>query len=152
MSYYSSDEECLVSEFEDAIDEALSVGMEVVRSDSTHLLLDLDNDASVESYLQAMAGVSPSFELVEVERWTSKSGIGLHVVLSCAEMDFPTRCALQACLGSDKVRELFAIARFRAGIEEPSMLFKPATPGAELVAALAMDPEKFAQRMDEGAR
>ena len=112
-----------------ACERAEKDGMSVIRSTQTTLLLDLDDKVAVQT-LEIMAPkLSALFSLVEQERWPSKSGIGVHVVLSCCEMKFPERVALQAALGSDRLREALAIAMFLDGKMEPSVLFKPRNAG-----------------------
>jgi hypothetical protein len=110
---------------EHVIECAEKSGFEIVRSTETTLLLDLDDGASKDIYERVFRTIAPLFALQEIERWASKSGKGLHVVLSCKPMEAAQRIALQACLGSDKVRESLAIGMLIDGIKNPIVLFKP---------------------------
>lgn len=110
-----------------AIAVAEMAGMEVVRSTETTLLLDLDTGAAQDQYRRMFKSIGSVYGLNPLRQWQSKSGVGLHVVLTCSPMSFQERVALQACLGSDPVREALAIAMAADGHENPSVLFKPAT-------------------------
>jgi hypothetical protein len=110
---------------ESAIQEALNEGMEVTRSTPTTLLLDLDTAASVIRYEELFGIIADQFQLSEWTRYVSRSGNGVHIILKCRELDFPSRVALQAALGSDPLREILAIAMYKAGYQEPSVLFRP---------------------------
>jgi hypothetical protein len=112
-------------EVDGVIAAAEEKGFKVIRSTSTTLLLDLDNGAAHDRYRKVFASLKKVFNLRQIDEWYSKSGVGRHVVLVCDELSFESRVALQAALGSDPVREGLAIARFRAGVDEPSLLFKP---------------------------
>ena len=107
------------------IAEARAAGFTVIQATETTLLLDLDDDVAEDIYERTLPRLASLYELCETERWRSKSGIGLHVVLSCHALPFPERAALQACLGSDRIREGIAIRRHLDGNDNPSFLFKP---------------------------
>jgi len=111
--------------FQKAIDEARLAGFEVIQSSETRLLLDLDHESNLKQCAMMLSRIGPLYDLKEQARWISKSRIGQHVVVSCKPLPFMTRVALQACLGSDPVREALAVFLFQEGTEEPSVLFKP---------------------------
>jgi hypothetical protein len=108
-----------------AIESARESGMDVVRSTEDRILLDLDDGASLDRYRKMLLKLRDVFDLKEVERWKSKSGVGVHVVISCRALPFVSRIAIAACLGSDPMREGLAVAMARDGKEEPSVLFRP---------------------------
>lgn len=110
---------------ESAIEQAEAGGFTVVRSTDRTLLLDLDDGAALETYREMLPKLAQLYGLKEAERWHSKSGVGVHVVVACEVMSFQERVALQACLGSDRMREALAIAMAADGEENPSVLFKP---------------------------
>jgi len=112
-------------EIDAAVERAESDGFNVIRSTATTLLLDLDDGASFDRYRRVVRSMGPLYSLKEINKWRSKSLVGYHVVLSCKEMDFCQRVALQACLGSDPIREALAIAMHRDGKIDPSVLFQP---------------------------
>lgn len=98
---------------------------EVVRSDPKTLLLDLDTPEAVTRYLKGLETMQQYMALREKAQWRSKSG-NLHVLVELAEpLDVETRLFLQACLGSDGVKEYLSSLRLEAGVTEPSLLFKP---------------------------
>lgn len=112
---------------EEAIEKAKKDGFTVYRSDPTRLLLDLDNIPSLEKYQEVLPRIQNEFGLKEVERWRSKSGEGLHVIVSCDPSIalFPIRCGLQVCLGSDQLKESLALKMYMKGLVEPCVLFRP---------------------------
>ena len=110
---------------EQAIEAAEKEGFEIVRATNTTLLLDLDDGQSQDTYKRVRRTIEGLFGLKEQDRWPSKSGEGIHVVLSCKPMVAAHRIALQACLGSDKVRESLVIGMLLDGVENPTVLFKP---------------------------
>lgn len=109
------------------IQKAVSEGMEVVISDRRTLLLDLDDEAAKARYRQFLPRFEELFPIEKKEAWKSKSGAGMHVKLTLYQ-DAPVeaRLAMQAALGSDPMREMLGLKRVWNGIEEPSLLFKPA--------------------------
>lgn len=112
-------------DIDESIKSAREKGFEVVQSTETTLLLDLDDGSSLDRYRKMLPRIANLYGLKESARWSSQSGVGMHVVVTCNAMAFPQRVALQACLGSDPVREALAIAMHADGKENPSVLFKP---------------------------
>ena len=110
---------------EDSIEAAKQAGFQIVESSDSQLLLDLDTADDLLRYNSVFSHLRNVFALREVDRWKSKSGKGLHVVVACNPLPFPERAALQACLGSDPIREGLAIAMHRDGKKDPSVLFMP---------------------------
>lgn len=122
----TSPEEYWTLEVAAAVEQAESNGFTVVHSDPTHLLLDLDTASSVAQYNRVLPILQRHIAATEKRRWLSKSG-NLHVVLELDEaLPIEQRLLLQAALGSDGVREVLSLIRSKAGIKEPSKLFKPA--------------------------
>lgn len=108
----------------DVIEQA-KANFDVVVTTPTSLLIDIDTAAQLKQYEQMMTRFSTEFGLTERERWKSKSG-GTHIVVDCDDcLDPKDRIALQACLGSDPVREILGIRHIDNGIEEFSFLFRP---------------------------
>ena len=87
--------------------------------------MDLDDEQALKTYEKVLPIVTELFELKELDRWKSKSGVGIHVVLQCKPLSFVKRVAIQAALGSDPIRECLAISMEIDGLIEPSVLFKP---------------------------
>jgi hypothetical protein len=113
------------TQLEEAIYNAEQNGFEVIHSEVDRLLLDLDDDKALRTYEMVLPTVAETLELKEIDRWKSKSGTGIHVVLSCKPLCFYARVALQAALGSDPIRECLTVDRADNGLVEPSVLFKP---------------------------
>jgi hypothetical protein len=98
---------------------------DVVQSDATSLLLDLDTPEALAQYQRVLPKLLDNYDVVSTQSWLSKSG-NTHVRIELGrEMTLPERLALQAALGSDGVRELLSLRRFHNGIAEPSRLFRP---------------------------
>ena len=120
-----ADEEYLIHDIAQAREDAEAKGFEVVGGDPLLLLLDMDSAESLKQFGKLSAKASEMFGATVHQTWFSKSG-NVHIVMALKEpLAAAERVALQACLGSDHLRELLAVARLAAGIEEPSMLFKP---------------------------
>jgi hypothetical protein len=110
---------------ERTIKDQTSQGVEVVQSASNLLLLDLDNIDSYERYKAVRSKVFEYWEPRKIEEWESKSG-NRHVKITLgSELPPETRCALQAAMGSDGIREVLGLVRLMAGCKEPFLLFKP---------------------------
>jgi hypothetical protein len=116
--------------FAEETKEQEEAGFEVIFGDPKHLLLDLDTDRDLNSYDNRSDDLLRMFGHFEIERYTSKSGRGWHVIVRLDEPipNVLERIALQAALGSDPKREALSILRVRNGIAEPIRLFKPKTP------------------------
>lgn len=103
-------------------------GVNVVTPGRGELLLDMDDEASLSVMADAVGILTGNGETIEeVRRTVSKSG-NAHVYLrlpNWGEIDPMTRVALQACLGSDRKRELFSILRIvRKCWIPPTVLFE----------------------------
>jgi hypothetical protein len=120
--------EYLLEDFKAASDEAVAAGMTVVRSTPTTLLLDLDTSQQRDQYKVMFKRFNHLVKGAnESDRWASKSGDGIHVVVTLPEpRPIEDRLLFQAVLGSDPVREMLGLALLRAGEANPIMLFKPA--------------------------
>lgn len=89
------------------------------------LLLDLDTKEAVAQFLAMKHKLNELCGITEQQWWSSKSGntharIYINLSLTAAQ-----RVAMQAALGSDGWREMFAVRRLVLEVEEPSLLFKP---------------------------
>jgi hypothetical protein len=110
---------------EKAIADAEKRGCIVVHSTPTLILLDMDTGASRDTFRNVYPTIQGKFNLQYLEEWKSQHG-NTHILVSCDPLPFTCRIAIAACLGSDPVREALAIAMFQDGLEEPSVLFRPA--------------------------
>jgi len=120
-----------MSKFNPDIDAAIvtgfSRGFEVIQSTRNTLLLDIDSEDDFNRYKFALPLVMEFLNIKEIQMWESKGLAGhRHILITLNEdLHVLTRIALQAALGSDPRREIFAIERVKAGISEPSLLFRP---------------------------
>jgi hypothetical protein len=110
-----------------AIARAESEGKTVVRPGPNQLLLDLDTEQAIRLFWLMIEDLEENFGATVVDRWTSSSGRGLHVVVQLdREVTEAEAIALQAACGSDPLREMLAIACLKNGCASPRVLFKPA--------------------------
>lgn len=109
-----------------AMEQARANGFQVVRSSPRRLLLDIDDDNAMGTYVENLAIIQEDLDVVEVERWQSKSG-GWHVKLRLPhKLPVAQRALLQAILGSDLMREWYSLLRLWTGkTQEPHLLFRP---------------------------
>jgi hypothetical protein len=108
-----------------AIDEFKATGGTVIQSKPNLILLDLDDEASVVHYETHLPLIQERFNLLELSRYKSQSGIGTHVILHSDTLEFLQRILIQSVLGSDRKREALALLMFNDGIKNPSWLFRP---------------------------
>lgn len=120
-----------------AAQQAAERGCEVVVSDDYTLQLDIDNDKDYAFFFEQferltkyVAIVNPHPDDLEFEpnpwiEWRSRSG-NRHITIKLKNpMNVVERIMLQACLGSDRVREILSYARSLNGEPHPVLLFKP---------------------------
>lgn len=98
---------------------------EVIQSDGSTLLLDLDTPEALAQFERVLPKVKDVFGITKAAKWSSKSG-NTHALVALSEpLPVLMRLALQAALGSDGVREVLALKRWENGCHEPSVLFRP---------------------------
>ena len=106
---------------------AATLGCELYVGADDELLLDLD--AGQEPVAEILSIVREKFGIKSEQRWISRSGTGIHVVI---KMDGPLppaeRIALQAALGSDPKRESIAIWEWILLKTSTISLFRPVVP------------------------
>jgi hypothetical protein len=133
---------------DDPYKTAEALGLDVVLPEPNELFIDLDDPAD-ELQLQTMLDVlngkasfddavmhgksdsDPLLETVETKRTTSKSG-NTHVYLKVSAktpLSDIERIALQACLGSDRKRELLSALRILLSLDRPATVFFETKPG-----------------------
>ena len=110
-------------------------GFETFKTGPRVLLLDLDDAEALSIYEARREFVKSLFPFAEKARWTSKSGVGTHVVLELQHPGLaPTeRLLLQAVLGSDYKRETLGLRRLQGEIHPFSFLLKPPMTPAPIV-------------------
>lgn len=97
-----------------------------VKARADQLLLDLDDEVAYTTFSIRFHELRNLFEWEIEDQWRSKSGKGIHVVVKLTRpMEAARRIALQCALGSDPMREAFAIVNLEMAASTPSILFKP---------------------------
>lgn len=109
----------------EAIDTAKKAGFDVFETSPFTLLLDIDKESDLEHYAELYPLAQQLYRVREISRWKSKDG-GTHIVLESEDyLSAWTRLILQACLGSDRKRELLGLNLFNQNAACFSFLFKP---------------------------
>ncbi len=109
----------------DPHEEAKERGLVAVLPGDDELFLDIDDRADFR-VMKDIIGVLEhnGFMLAEVKRTRSKSG-NWHVYLRAPmPLDPVLRIALQACLGSDRKREVLSVLRHLHGNYSPTVFFE----------------------------
>jgi hypothetical protein len=129
MSEYDS----LHHPFSDASARAKAerLNCDILYSDDTTLLLDLDTPEAVSAFKERLdlaeeLGFAWNFSY---DILTSRSGRSHGVLDLRIPLPVDQRIALQAILGSDWKREMLSLAGLRKGQENPILLFRPRTNG-----------------------
>jgi len=104
---------------------AESEGLDVYIPKANELTLDLDNVAAEIVFKSNLERYCSFFQIFMPHRETTSRNGGKHVFIEWPEdLDVPTKCAIQATLGSDLLREMNSIFRWLAKDPEPIMLFE----------------------------
>ena len=102
-------------------------GYAVVYPTEYELQLDIDTQAQYDQFLTLYPVLAREFATCSYVEWASKSG-GIHICVRMPiELTNTQRLALQACLGSDPLRELLGLVRESYGIENPTLFSEPMT-------------------------
>jgi hypothetical protein len=114
--------------FAAVVAKAIAEGFTVVRSDDTHLLLDLDSPAALAQYQRVLPLIEEKYGTAQqIQSWRSRGG-NTHVYIELEKpLDLRLRLMLQAALGSDGVKEVLSMVAVDNGVPEPSLLFMPQT-------------------------
>ena len=112
-------------------DQALKLAQEknctIELADDVTLQLDIDSEAAFQTFVEQI----DRFNRLGIARWNgwtcrrSASG-NRHITVALTDpLPATTRILLQACLGSDRTRELLSFARVLKGEPNPILLFRP---------------------------
>lgn len=108
--------------------KAAGLGCTVEYADEGTLQLDIDNEVDFTAFVEQLALLRDLKIGFDYIRWTcrpSRSG-NHHVTVRLTDpLPMTIRILLQACLGSDRKRELLAYAGMLKGQEHPILLFRP---------------------------
>lgn len=118
----------------DLVAKADALDCDLIVGDERMLLLDLDNQQALDTYIRNIGMFYEQYSAERTERWTSRHGRTHMVVhLTNPVPDVATRLLLQAALGSDPTRELATWRDHSRGYKTPNVLFKPRVPVPEWV-------------------
>lgn len=120
--------------FEDPYKVAAKRGLEVILPQENELFLDIDSQEDEDFFNYINETLSHNGIEFNIEKKTTSAGGNTHIYIKI-DMDPPItdmeRLLLQACLGSDRKRELLGWIRIRFQAERPSSTFfevpKPTT-------------------------
>lgn len=117
--------------FKGACDKAKKAGKQVVVSQPTLLMIDIDSDAAYKEFLTRLSMVEDHIELLDkdermVQMVTSFSGDGhKHIYIRMRRgMTVWERCAMQLFLCSDPVKEMLSLMLEKAGDAHPILFFE----------------------------
>jgi len=113
-----------------AYTEAAAKGLEVVLPASNELQIDIDNEHSYLLFQKQIQIVQAFIGVVDIREAPSKSGQKwkMHITVEL-DVDVTTleRLALQAMLGSDRVRELLGYVQFKNDDPYPTLFIEKPT-------------------------
>lgn len=115
-----------MSEFaDDPFAAAEALGLKVVLPKPDELMIDLD-DPFDEKWMNKMISVAKSNGFViKVDKITKSRGSGSHVYLTLPnDLTDLERICWQACLGSDRKRELLSLFRHLTTSQIPTLFFE----------------------------
>lgn len=109
-----------------ALLEAKQDNLDVVFPEANQLQLDIDNNHAFAIYQELLPIVEKYYGVVTVKVTPSRSGgEKRHVTLTLlAPLNPFERIALQACLGSDRVREILGVVQAMNGDPHPTLFLE----------------------------
>jgi hypothetical protein len=105
---------------------ALDKGLWCIEPNDDQLFLDIDDEQDIEKLEDMLAVLIANRQPAEItSRTPSKTQGHYHIVVTLegAHLTPLQRVALQACLGSDRKRELLAVCRIAAEVPHPVTVF-----------------------------
>lgn len=110
-----------------AVEQALREGLDVVYPADNELLIDIDNEHSYLLFKQQIMIVQKFIGVVDVREAPSKSGkpFKMHITVELdPNVSMIERLALQAMLGSDRVRELLGYVQYKNEDQHPVLFLE----------------------------
>jgi hypothetical protein len=109
-----------------AIDEAAKLGMDVVFPQENQLQLDIDNEDAYDYMNGVLDVLETHWGIAKFEEHPSKSGLPKrHVTITLdKELSATERVLLQACMGSDRKRELLSYLQVLNGDAHPILFIE----------------------------
>lgn len=111
----------------EAAEAAADKGCVIVHPTERELFIDIDSADAAVNFERCLEVLQKTREAVVVRRSPSPSGASgrEHIVVRVAGVvTDEERILLQACLGSDPLREMLSLMRLRAGDEAPTIFFE----------------------------
>jgi hypothetical protein len=110
----------------EAIASAEKEGLTAVYPGENELQIDIDNEQSYLFFMKQYETLGWLLETQNFEEHPSKSGLPRrHITVRLRKSVTPVeRICLQACLGSDRVRELLGYVRRKRGESRPTLFFE----------------------------
>lgn len=108
-----------------AFDLARETDCEVLVADAYTLQLDLDSDEDYVTFVNQLEKLKHFMAVGDVEELKSRGGNRHILVKLTKRLAVRDRILLQACLGSDPVRELLSYRRVLADDPNPVLLLRP---------------------------
>lgn len=114
---------------EKAFEKAQQENLDIVFPKDNELQIDIDNEHSYILFLNQLTILAKYLQLLNVEEHPSKGGSpGRHITVRLGKSFTPLeRLALQAMLGSDRIRELLGFIRLYRGEQHPTLFFERKT-------------------------
>ena len=105
--------------------KAKNLRLNVVEPDDHTLQLDFDTPVQWDKFMEQRLPILLQYLNVARVWWTESVSGNKHVYVKLKEpMDFLSRVAYQAALGSDPTRELLSLARMHIGQGSTTMMFE----------------------------
>lgn len=112
---------------EEAAAVAATKGCIIVHPSRRELFIDIDSKEAATNFEKCLEVFRKTNVMMVVRRSNSPSGKPgrEHIVVRLGrEVSDEERILLQACLGSDPLREMLSLMRLRAGDEAPTIFFE----------------------------
>ena len=127
FKFVMTDEEYAKVHDQDVEVVAAARGCYVHDSEEDTLQLDIDSEEDRDFALMQIERLRAHGEVAveEVQVLPSQNGNWHIIVYMGGPLEVPERIALQAAMGSDRVREMLNLIRFYKGVPNPVRLFRP---------------------------
>ena len=123
-------ESCFAGGSDLAFEQAKKNGWDVALPKNNQLFVDIDNTQDLVRFYKLRDTLLQNWGILSTTINPSKSGIPdrMHIVVNLAEQIDPiTRIALQACMGSDRTREILSLVRVKTGDPHPTLFMEKKT-------------------------
>ena len=109
-----------------AIKEAEKKNLDVVYPNPDQLQIDIDTEHAFQVYLHVKQILDNHYGIKKEEIHFSRSGAPKrHITVTLyQDVDPMERIALQACLGSDRIRELLGVVMLKGGDKTPTLFLE----------------------------